>query len=942
MPKTVARRTLSLSLCVGLLLPFSVPSVQAQSITLEIGQPNVWSLAQAHYLLSHMRHENRSLHATPPTAAELNPNSINGARLDILRTFLGIGAEFSAPAAAQNRAALQGFQQSMARRQDAQNRASALTQQHLAVVQEISDLNFQLAQVPAPPPADSDNPEDPQTTALRRELTAKVQARVPVRDALAAEIASLNTILNAAPPTLSSLSATSPTPPSVSFNDDIKDLMGKLVSGSTSPQINASTALDNYVQMQYEVIAKQLTLLRDEVGPDERLIFLELPASLYSVPKRDDNYIVQTRWNVHSYLGTCSDMDESEDSDEDGALPDLNEPAGPRERKQRRPITIDTVNAFESLGSQLTDENNLRLARAYRFASRVSKIRGADSRRDYLTTLRRSAPQVVADMEKVETLREQNPQLYDTVRQVAEIDPESFPQTFWDLRRRPVSERARREFGGDPCPVKLSAGKFRIIDIIPRLSALNINDTHATQKGFALTAKFLALFGFGASVGFQRQRSVYEQFIHQDVFASGFGKGLDNFGWTIGPNPGTKRLAPGPRTTYAILAIPRGALAVKLEANAIAFRNKDAPDDRPTPLAVNKQFTVLVPQRDTEGFWVDSVAYTPVPSGQRVTVLLGGKYFSPLTGITVDGQPLRRAVALAKHESEEATNETDTNAPGEFEYLNSNELVLSFKMAADYVGTPVITLITPEKTSAINYFTDLRINFNRTSSLIEHSKTEPMFIGGFGITGLRGVRVAGGNVTASLVGTGFRNRATITVNGTAITRPRLRSTALYELSFPNPAAPEWKVTYRLGQQEASVVFTPDVDGLTAVAPSVDSIENPSTGKPEGPPDGGEQVIIRGRNLGNVSSVMFGPQSGTIDTYNRHPNVLLVTVPKGKAGGVRVLLSGQTAAGQSVSNILDFQTPGKAIYKYVAPPKEEPKPKPEPKDKKRTRRKRGGA
>lgn len=972
MSKSIPRRALAIILCVGLLLPLSARPAGAQTLTLEIGQPNVWSLAQAHYLLSHMRHENRGLHATVPSGDQLNPNSINGARLDILRTFLGISGEFSAPAGAQNRAALQGFQQAMARRQEAQNRVTLLNQQHLAVVQEISDLNFQLAQLPAPPAANQT--EDPQTAQLRRELTAKVAARVPVRDALAAELTSQNAILNAAAPTLTGMSSmAAPTPPSVTFNDDLKTLMDKLLSGTTAPHINASTALDNFIQFQYEVIAKQLTLLRDEVGPDERLIFLELPSSLYSVPKKDDNYIVQTNWNVHSYLGTCSDLETIEDVDE-GQRPggrrrwtrraaeedetsDAQQPPPPpdadgdpdaaaskggrgddarsdasRERPQRRPITIDAINTFSNLQPMLTSEN-LRLASAYEDFERSEHLFG-DERETFLKELRDAEAQTAEDLNTLRALkqsmhdpgrtqaqrRESESRLL-TIRQIAELNPEAFPPGFRHLKWRPVSEKARRGMI-DPCAVGLSESKFRIVDIIPRQSALNVNDTHATQSGFALTAKFLAIFGFGASVGYQRQRSVYEQFIHQDVFASGFGKGLDHFGWTIGPTPGTKRLAPGPRTTYAILAIPRGAVAVKVEANAVAFRNKRAPDDDPTPLVTNKLFTVVVPQRDTEGFWLDSVVYTPVPSGQRVTVLLRGKYFSPLTGVTVDGLPLKRAVALAKHESEEVTNDGDTTAPGEFEYLNPHELILNFKLAADFVGTPLITLITPEKTSAINYYDDLEINHRRrVTSLLRHSQSEPMFIGGFRLAGLQLTTSRWSpTIRAELTGSGFRNSARISVNGQRVWNPRLLSTNLYSLSFPRPTGETWTVTYRLGQQEASIVFNPAVDGLGSIAPSIESIENPTTSKPEGTTAGGEQVIIRGTNLHYVRHVRFGTVAARIDPSNRHPNVLFVTVPKGKEGAVRVLLTGMTPDGDPVSNILDFKTPGKAIYKYVPKPK----------------------
>jgi hypothetical protein len=65
------------------------------------------------------------------------------------------------------------------------------------------------------------------------------------------------------------------------FDDAFRDTAKELIERfNKSPKLNASLMLDNFLQMQYEIIAKQLTLLRDEVGPGERLLFLELPQTI--------------------------------------------------------------------------------------------------------------------------------------------------------------------------------------------------------------------------------------------------------------------------------------------------------------------------------------------------------------------------------------------------------------------------------------------------------------------------------------------------------------------------------------------------------------------------------------------------------------------------------------------------------------------------------------
>jgi hypothetical protein len=140
---------------------------------------------------------------------------------------------------------------------------------------------------------------------------------------------------------------------------------------------------------------------------------------------------------------------------------------------------------------------------------------------------------------------------------------------------------------------------------------------------------------------------------------------------------------------------------------------------------------------------------------------------------------------------------------------------------------------------------------------------------------------------------------------------------------PLPGKP-WTITYRVGQEVGSTVYDPDTDGLRADSPTIDSIENLDTGKAEGLAAGGYTVVIRGHNLQNVTRVAFGSARAVV--LNSHPNVLLVRAPRGKEGGVQVLLEG-SANGKAVSNILDFTTTGKAVFKYV------PKPKPAGKESK---------
>ncbi|HKU75698.1 MAG TPA: hypothetical protein VJR02_17430 [Pyrinomonadaceae bacterium] len=53
--------------------------------------------------------------------------------------------------------------------------------------------------------------------------------------------------------------------------------------------------------MQYENFAKQLTLLRDELGPGERLLFLEMPQTINVAHHEANDKWAQSWWKIAGY-----------------------------------------------------------------------------------------------------------------------------------------------------------------------------------------------------------------------------------------------------------------------------------------------------------------------------------------------------------------------------------------------------------------------------------------------------------------------------------------------------------------------------------------------------------------------------------------------------------------------------------------------------------------
>jgi hypothetical protein len=327
---------------------------------------------------------------------------------------------------------------------------------------------------------------------------------------------------------------------------------------------------------------------------------------------------------------------------------------------------------------------------------------------------------------------------------------------------------------GAPNDTTTSSHRLRVrsLEIIPQQSSLNVNEYHATTSNYSFLGILKLISGFGFKTDFQRQREAYDKFLQQKAFASGFGKGSNAFGWTFGPLPGSKRIEPGQRTTYAVLAVPRKTVAMVLEATTRTFKRGQSPEDGGQK---STQFLMLVPGEKTERFWIDGVSYNPVVKGKQATVIINGRFFSPQLGVLVNGTPLAKALSITRSQSEEPPLALNRQAvAGEYELVNSRRIVLNFSMGNDFVGTPIITIVAPERSDPINFW-PLNINRQFTrESLQDHSVREPMFIEAFDVNSkLEPLELPKDPKYASfamarLSGKGLQRNAAISVNGVAL------------------------------------------------------------------------------------------------------------------------------------------------------------------------------
>lgn len=292
--------------------PFEQPHV-----TVTPGTPNVWSMEQAHYLLNRLRANRDGIQLAKPSEGDLNPNATHGIRLDAIQTFLGIAASFNQIAGTQNRLALEEYNANTGRKRELLDLADAKRRQAQAAQLESIRLQQEEALLKTQIAAATDPQAKAALEAKAAALLAQRQALDSTVTVLAAQVTDLTTAAGQAASSVPSLTATD-----AEINKQIQAgllgsaftaLLNKSVTGFSEPKLHSSQVLDNFVQMQYEIVAKQLTTLRDEAGKGQRVVFLELPTSVAAGNERKfvsggQNRLAQSWWQIKTvYLGYSRD-----------------------------------------------------------------------------------------------------------------------------------------------------------------------------------------------------------------------------------------------------------------------------------------------------------------------------------------------------------------------------------------------------------------------------------------------------------------------------------------------------------------------------------------------------------------------------------------------------------------------------------------------------------
>ena len=750
-------------------------------IRVTLGEPNAWSLEQAHYLLEQRTARNQTLRPKEPLPEDLDPNAISGNRFQALRQTFSAGVSFDQSLGPQNAAAEKRLSLDVS---SYESNRTALANS-LVKQKELSDKIASLGK--------------------SKRTAAEAGASDSVLKAYDTEIGGQQTLLDAEKRDADRINASmanvptaikTPDAPKTDFSQFPASAIGGLLGDKAAfndPKTQASTALDNYLNFQMELLMKQVTLLRDATPPSRRIVFLELPQSFQvagdSFWQRVRDRVVKVQWRIVSYTRPVPN---------DDAIG----PASVEKLLDKPYLRRDLIHCMERLYNKSVSECALPAGTG------SAEEQGKDAKQNQFRYQTTQASAYIGREKKKDVKYD-----FALVEQVTE--PKR--TTISGKGTAPMDPYARRA-GEAELAV---AGTTRVIDMVPRIGALNVNDKNYVSNGLALTGAFRWITGWGASAAYQRQKETYEQFIHQDIFAAAYGKGDPDFGWVFGPNPGSRVLAPGIRTTYATLEVPTSALGLTLEGRTCTYERADvqpAPWDEDEDCGSTQVFHVMLPTRAQSDFWVDGVKFrTAAPGARQIVTLLGG-YFSTLTGVAVDGVPMRRSVAISNPELTPLPRADSAKYPnsivsGEFEIIAGRQMLIAFTAGPDYVGTPQITVTSPIHSFHLN---SQKLKLDGDSLDERALKGEVMFAPPPKVTDYS---ISGNSATGYILhlsGQGFRTDTSVEVGGNSLTGSKtLHTTERLDVSLANRTdfeADSVRVTVFNQTDPVSKAFTAEFPG----------------------------------------------------------------------------------------------------------------------------------
>lgn len=662
--KIYRRLIISVSTIIFLLFALlqTAPETHAQRpIVITADQPNIWTLEQAHYLLAQMHRRNLDLKAQKLDA--LDANAINGVNVDVLKTLLEASAEYDQAKGFTNKQLKDQKQFEATRRQQLQARRSDLEDQSLQLTRQIAELKIKKLQA-------KDDTE-------KENIQAQIDQLEIVQSAVKEQITQTNTeigTLNAPSGDFQTVSPSGGFDKS-KFADSLDSLFAttaKTVADgfANSPQLNASLRLDNYLQMQYEILSKQLTLLRDEVGPGERLLFLELPQSINVSYNKADNKWAQSWWRLRGFTCDRDPQDTSRCSGRSATAVTSSDPPLNSDNKHQ-------LSTLERVGNIL--DTNPASTGNKTFANGQH---GSDVIFKDLNNATKSGVILTSDLQHA---------LQNRLIRVVDMFP--------------------RQSSLNVNTLNLRSSAFSLKFLLTLLSGFGANGNYQRER--------------------EHYSQFVQQELYSSAFGKGsreFGWTFNPMPGTKRLMSGVRNtyaVVVIPKEALELVVESSGCYFERRLEQPASFDDTEEWSSNNGGSRhgcyAKKAFVIPVPNGgiDRYGFWVTGVSFTAAKKGERVVVSVRGNDFSSQIGVLIDGVTLPQALGLAQPfilddsstGDKAKENLKNEKIQGGFERVGADQLIVSFNMPDDYEGTPVITLVAPGKSLSLNHLS-LCINRN--------------------------------------------------------------------------------------------------------------------------------------------------------------------------------------------------------------------------------------
>jgi hypothetical protein len=255
-----------------------------------------------------------------------------------------------------------------------------------------------------------------------------------------------------------------------------------------------------------------------------------------------------------------------------------------------------------------------------------------------------------------------------------------------------------------------------VLDLFPRSSAVNITDEKFRDSRFGLSA-LVSFFSVGFNAAYNREHLQVTQALSQSAYITGFGIGTARFGWVFGSALGDDSIAPGDRSTFALVAAGDDCTRTVVSLAQASWDKSPKTADPSTllvPNPIRRWNTAIGDAPDAcPGNCVQAVSYTPTefdPAAGRampvsMDLRLNGVTIDREETVSVDGIFLKRSRDTFGRATaaggtggllESTSIDVNTWIP-----VSANEMILSLDAATFSKKFPVILLSSPRGTLGV-------------------------------------------------------------------------------------------------------------------------------------------------------------------------------------------------------------------------------------------------